>query len=115
MSQFGRKMTEAQAVVYEAEVLESETLGECEAWFDPGDDCGLPERFAESQARYLTLLKAAEAMVVECRRIQDPVPDDPYAPLATKVLGKARAVLQEIQQGELKPVVTFEPVKPSGG
>ncbi len=55
----------------------------------------MPNR--DSELRYRQLLESATRMVEIAYALQDPARDDPYAPLAAKIINDANVVLQEIK------------------
>lgn len=103
------KTSEAQAVVEEAQALERETRRETELW--QGDPQGSPtsERFEESQERYRELRSAAEGVVALLYQMQEPLWGDPYAAWAAKMMTKAKALLTDIEEGELVAKISFVP------
>lgn len=103
------KTSEAQAVVEEAEAVERETRRETERWADDVDDLSTSDRFEESQTRYWELRAAAQAVVALLYRIQEPLRADPYGALAAKAMTKAKALLTEIEEGELVEKVSLVP------
>ena len=101
--------SEAQAVVEEAEALERETRIETTRLEEIEDASGA-DGFEESQTRYRELRTAAQVVVAILYRMQEPLGEDPYAPLAAKLMGKAKALLSEIEDGELVEKVSLVPV-----
>ncbi|NBB65599.1 hypothetical protein GVN18_40765 [Pseudomonas sp. ODNR1LW] len=102
------KTSEAQAVVEEAEALERETRLETARLIEIEDESVL-DGFEESQTRYRELRAAAQIVVAILYRMQEPLREDPYAPLAAKCIGKAKALLSEIEDGELVEKVSLVP------
>lgn len=100
--------SEAQAVVEEAEALERETRIET-ARLEAVDDLPCLDGFDESQTRYRELRTAAQVVVAILYRMQEPLREDPYAPLAAKLMGKAKALLSEIEDGELVEKISLVP------
>ncbi|WP_372784951.1 hypothetical protein [Phenylobacterium sp.] len=115
-----RPLSEADAVVFEAEVLEAETIAETDrlaayiygaAWReileaeeeeaeeaeDDGDD---------RDAQYVVLTETAEALVAVSESMADPAGNDPYAVLGARILKKAGPLLEEIR--------LFNPLRPLG-
>jgi hypothetical protein len=103
------KTSEAQAVVEEAETLQRETRYETEQWLNDIDDLSSDERFEDVQARYVDLRAAAKVVVAVLYRMQEPLAADPYAGLAAKAMSKAKALLTEIEDGELVERVSLVP------
>ncbi|MBJ7318698.1 MAG: hypothetical protein JHC96_07860 [Brevundimonas sp.] len=101
------KMSDAEAVVQEAQTLEWETRCETERWSDAAEDRSSAEGFEESQSRYRELRAAAEAMVAILYRMQEPLLTDPYATWAAKLMVKARGLLTDIEDGELVEKISF--------
>jgi hypothetical protein len=98
------KTSEAQAIVQEAEALEWETRRETDRWFD---EDGEPEGFEASQARYGELRGAAKGVVAILYDMQEPLLDDPYSTWASKLMIKAKALLVDIEEGELVEKTSF--------
>ena len=103
------KTSEAEAVVEEAQALERETRSDTERWLNAADDLSNAERMEDSQARYQELRAAAQIVVALLYRIQEPLLADPYAPLAAASMNKAKALLADIEAGELVEKVTLVP------
>ncbi|WP_299171254.1 hypothetical protein [uncultured Brevundimonas sp.] len=103
------KTSEAQAVVYEAEALERETRRETERWQCDAQDLPTSERFEESQARYWELREAAGVVVDLLYRMQEPLRTDPYAIWAAKMMGKAKTLLTDIEDGQLVEKISLVP------
>ncbi|WAC58375.1 hypothetical protein [Brevundimonas sp. SL130] len=103
------KTSEAEAVVEEAQALERETRSDTERWLNAADDLSNAERLEDSQARYQELRAATQIVVALLYRIQEPLLADPYAPLATASMDKAKALLADIEAGELVEKVTLVP------
>lgn len=98
------KTSEAQAVVHEAEAIEWETRRETERWLDEDQ---VLEGFEESQARYRDLRGAAEGVVAILYDMQKPLRDDPYSVWAGDLMVKAKALLTDIENGELVEKTSF--------
>ena len=94
-------LTESEAVVREAEALERETRRETGAFVLAESGCRVEPTHAEEQIRYLRMRDAAAVVVEIGYWMQDPLRDNPYAPLAAKIMAKAKAVLSEIEAGDL--------------
>lgn len=94
-------LSEADAVVREAEALERETRRETAALVLYDRGYRIEPDLAEDQLQYLRLREAAAAVVEISLTMQIPQRDDPYAALGSKIHVKARNLLAEIEAGDL--------------
>lgn len=94
-------VSDAQAVVLEAEALERETRRETAALVLYEDGYRVDPDLAEDQLQYIELRRAAERVVAISLTMQIPDREDPYASLGQKINAKARNLLAEIEAGNL--------------
>jgi hypothetical protein len=85
------EMTDAEAVVCEARALERETIAETQQLLPPEPP------WVGDEARYERLRQAAADVVAIAWAVQDPVAEDPYAPLGQAILADAQSVLRKVR------------------